>query len=106
MPRPGLGRGLGLGQAGGTEQQHPTPLLKRETEENEEEAGGLKRRTGGGVQSTTHHVGITYIFITITYNFYFGSRESGVKEKVCVCGQGLGALGHQEKCFYFYFWSL
>lgn len=38
---PGSGRGLGLGQASGTEQQHPTPLLKREMEEeNEEGAGG------------------------------------------------------------------
>ena len=27
---PGSGRGLGLGQAGGTQQQHPTPLLKSE----------------------------------------------------------------------------
>lgn len=43
-----------------------------------------------------------YIFITITYSFYFGSKGSGGKGgNVCVCGQGLGALGHQEKHFYF-----
>lgn len=29
----------------------------------------------------------------------------GAKKKICL-GKGLGALGHQEKCFYFYFLEL
>lgn len=49
---PGSGRGLGLGQANGTEQQHPTPLLKRERRRRGGDWRGRrrrKRRTGGGV---------------------------------------------------------
>lgn len=53
---PGSGRGLGLGQASGTEQQHPTPLLKSERCRGGEWRGRRrKRRTGGEQKSAVHN---------------------------------------------------
>lgn len=42
-----------------------------------------------------------YFHNSFAYSFYFGLKGRGIR-KTCV-GRGLGALGHQEKSFYFYF---
>lgn len=80
----GSGRGLGLGRASGTEQQHPTPLLKRETSRRE---GWRKRRRKRrtGVQSTTQPCwNNLYFHNSFTYNFYFGSKGKGGYRRKCV----------------------
>lgn len=84
---PGSGRGLGLGQASGTEQQHPTPLLKRERDrDGEEEEWGEKKNSSSSSSrrrreecSPRHnHVGITYIFITLSRTiFILDQKEVG-----------------------------
>lgn len=88
---PGSGRGLGLGQASGTEQQHPTPLLKRKKKKKRRRG---ERRTGGGEWSPWHnHVGLTYIFITLSHTIFILNQKRGwAKEEQCVCGRG-GAKG-------------
>lgn len=78
---PGSGRGLGLGQASGTEQQHPTPLLKREREmrrrrrrkkrmKTKEEKKKNGRRRADERSPWHNHVGITYIFITLSRTIF------------------------------------
>lgn len=43
-----------------------------------------------------------YFHNSFTYNFYFGVKGEGKEDS----GRVLGALGHQKKCFYFYFLEL
>lgn len=75
MPR-GQGGGLGLVQADGTDQQHPTPLLKREMEEKK------NRRIREEYSPWRNHVGITYIFITVSRTIFILEKEKeGGKEK-------------------------
>lgn len=50
-----------------------------------------------------NHVGITYIFITLSRTVFILDQKGGgggCKEEI-VCGRVLGAIGHQKKCFYF-----
>lgn len=47
-----------------------------------------------------NHVGMTYIFITLSRTvFILEQKEMGYRRK-CVWAGGLGALEHQEKRFY------
>lgn len=78
---PGSGKGLGLGQANGTDQQHPTPLLKRKRCGN-----GVKRKEEGKKKSRPRHnlVGITYIFITLSRTVFILDQKEKGKRRKCV----------------------
>lgn len=97
---PGSGRGLGLGQASATEQQHPTPLLKKKKKKKRRRG---ERRTGGGEWSPWHnHVGLTYIFITLSQFLFWIKNVGGLKrDNVCV-----GHWDINRSVFTFILWRL
>lgn len=77
MPRPGVREGVRVG----TGQRDRTATPNTLTEEREiEKRRRMKKKTKKktGVQSTTQHVGITYIFITLSRTiFILDQKERG-----------------------------
>lgn len=85
---PGSGRGLGLGQASGTEQQHPTPLLKKK---KKKETTRRKKNGRRRVESMTQPCWANLYFHNTFTIFILNQKRGWAKEGQCVCG----ALGHQ-----------